>query len=356
MDINVTPEVEALLAAGAPVAIGVSGGKDSCAVALALVPWLRARQHRGEIILIHSDLGSVEWQDSLPTCQRLAKHLNTELIVVRRKAGGLMERWESRWASSVRRYANLECVKLILPWSTASMRLCTSELKTDVICSALKKRWPGKKILSVTGVRAEESANRAKAPIIQLQPKLTTLKTQGFNWNAILDWKIGDVWARMEQHGFEPHEAYRVYGASRVSCVYCILATAKDLMAGTLPPANHNIYRRMCDLELDSTFAFRETNWLCDLRPDLLSRQQQVRIPDAKRKACRRQELEAGIPKHLLYTKGWPTCLPTGEEAEMLAEIRREIGGLLAIPVRYTTKDQVLGRYRELMSLKESKA
>jgi hypothetical protein len=38
----------------------------------------------------------------------------------------MVERWESRWESSVRRYAALETVTLVLPWSTPSMRFCTS--------------------------------------------------------------------------------------------------------------------------------------------------------------------------------------------------------------------------------------
>jgi hypothetical protein len=48
--------------------------------------------------------------------------------------------WQGRWANNLTRYRDLLCVKLILPWSTPSMRFCTSELKTAVIASALKKR------------------------------------------------------------------------------------------------------------------------------------------------------------------------------------------------------------------------
>jgi hypothetical protein len=47
------------------------------------------------------------------------------LHTTRRAAGGMMERWEKRWSNNVTRYENLECVKLILPWSTPAMRYCT---------------------------------------------------------------------------------------------------------------------------------------------------------------------------------------------------------------------------------------
>src|SRR5690348_11013992 len=107
-------EIDVALSLNAPVAVGVSGGKDSCAVAIAVSEHLTAIGHTGPKILIHSDLGMVEWKDSLPTCERISKRIGWELVTVRRAAGGMMERWEQRWKNNVARYANLECVKLIL--------------------------------------------------------------------------------------------------------------------------------------------------------------------------------------------------------------------------------------------------
>jgi tRNA(Ile)-lysidine synthase TilS/MesJ len=119
--LELTDEVLALIRAGAPVAIGVSGGKDSCAVAFATVRLLDDLGHRGPRVLVHADLGEIEWKDSLPVCRRLAEVLGVELLVVARRAGGLVTRWEKRWTDNVGRYAELRCVKLILPWSTASI-------------------------------------------------------------------------------------------------------------------------------------------------------------------------------------------------------------------------------------------
>src|SRR5689334_19829780 len=133
MKICSTTEIDALIEIQAPVAIGVSGGKDSQAAALATFDYLNSKGHTGPRILIHSDLGVVEWEDSIAVCKRLAEYLKCELIIVQRKAGDMMDRWESRWESSVRRYTNLETVTLVLPWSTPAMRFCTSELKTHLI-------------------------------------------------------------------------------------------------------------------------------------------------------------------------------------------------------------------------------
>lgn len=75
----------------------MSGGKDSQASALAVCEYLDGAGHAGRRLLVHSDLGSVEWRHSQLVCQDLADHLGLELVVVRLDKGGLMERWESRW-------------------------------------------------------------------------------------------------------------------------------------------------------------------------------------------------------------------------------------------------------------------
>lgn len=47
MRLSITPEISALIATGSPVAIGVSGGKDSQAAALAVCEYLdRAGSYR----------------------------------------------------------------------------------------------------------------------------------------------------------------------------------------------------------------------------------------------------------------------------------------------------------------------
>lgn len=349
-----TAEVDAALAADSPVAIGVSGGKDSSAVALATIVYLDSVGHKGPRLLVHSDLGRVEWKDSLPSCERLAKKLGLELLVVRRQAGDMLARWEGRWKANLERYQELSCVKVILPWSTPAMRFCTSELKTDIICRALVKRFPGRTILSVTGIRREESSNRAKSPIATPQAKLksATHKTIGFNWNPILDWTLEDVLAFHRENGHELHEAYTVYGSSRVSCAFCILGSKADLKASASCPDNANVYRAMVDLELESTFAFQGDAWLCDTAPHLLTLEQKKRVPLAKAAAEKRREAEARIPSHLLYEKGWPKSVPSLAEAELLAGIRRDVAKILGVKPTFATAAEIVARYRELMAEK----
>ncbi|MDD2878328.1 MAG: phosphoadenosine phosphosulfate reductase family protein [Acidiphilium sp.] len=349
--IALTPEVTRLLAADAAVAIGVSGGKDSCAVAIAVDRHLSAIGHTGPRILIHSDLGRVEWRDSLPACQRLAERIGWELVIVRRQAGDLLHRWETRWERNIARYVALECVQVILPWSTPALRFCTSEAKTKVIASALAKRFAGRPILNVTGIRRQESASRRAKPIGTIDSNLTTRTREAFIWNPIIEWPIEQVWRTIGEAGLT-HEAYAVYGSTRVSCVFCIMSSIGDLRAAASCPDNHEIYRAMVDLEARSTFAFQGNRWLADTAPHLLDAEMRRAVTRARLAAHERMRLEARLPRHLLYVKGWPTSVPTHEEADQIAEIRRRISTLLGIDADYLTAPAVRDRYRDLIAAK----
>lgn len=69
-----------------------------------------------------------------------------------------------------------------------------------------------------------------------------------------------------------------------------------------------------------------------------------------------REQAESRIPAHLLYEKGWPTCIPTRDEAELLCEVRLQVAAAVGIPdVRYLDPDSLIGRYEELMQIKKAK-
>ena len=347
--VAVTPEVSALLEQNAVVAIGVSGGKDSDACAIAVSRYLDQIRHQGPRVLVHSDLGRIEWDDSLPSCERLAARLGWELMVVRRNAGDMMDRWLGRWTNNVRRYNDLSCVKIILPWSTPSMRFCTSELKVAVITSALKKRFPGQQIINAAGIRRQESENRRRMPVSSPQPKLQRRGLAGINWNPIIEWPVEDVFATIYSAGLRPHEAYTVYGASRVSCAFCIMSSAKDLQAAAGCAGNHEVYREMVELEIDSTFAFQGSRWLGDTAPHVLSERTRTRLVEAKRKALERQKAEATIPKHLLYKAGWPDGVPSAAEADLIAGVRSQVARLLNLNAGFLTGKTVRARYADLI-------
>lgn len=354
--VAISQEVTDLIAANCAVAFSVSGGKDGTAAAIAGVEYLNSVGHTGPRILIHADLGRVEWKDSLPSCERLAAKLGLELVVVRRQAGDMMDRWLGRWRNNVARYLNLECVKLILPWSTPSMRFCTSELKSKVMDSYLKKRFAGMDVLSVTGIRRQESSRRRTMPVSKAADTIVSKDRRGVTWNDVIEWPIEQVFAAIKQAGLDLHEAYTRYGVSRVSCCFCIMSSEADLIASASCIDNHAIYVEMVGLEVTSTFSFQEGKWLGDIAPHLLSEDLRARLAIAKANAKRREAAEARLPAQLLYESGWPTRLPTEAEAELIDEVRAEVAAAVGIPVARLGAQGVIARYEELMIEAATKA
>lgn len=351
-----TTEVDAALARDCVVAIGVSGGKDSVACAIATSRYLDQIGHAGPRVLVHADLGRVEWKDSLPACERLAAAIGWELKVVARQAGDMLARWEGRWDANVTRYAKLECAKLVLPWSTPAMRFCTSELKTAVIASALRKWYPGKTILNVAGIRRQESPARRKMPVSARMQKLCRKDAEGVSWHPIIEWKVEDVFSTIAGAGLELHEAYRVYGASRVSCAFCIMSSSADLLASASCVDNHEVYRAMVELEAKSTFAFQSGRWLADAAPDLLSQELAARVRCAKEAASEREALEKTLPAHLLYQGGWPPVVPTLDEAAVVAYVRRRVSAVVGVAADYLDAESVRERYSALKAARASRS
>lgn len=349
MPIAVTEEIAKLISANAPVAIGVSGGKDSQAAALATFNHLDTVGHTGPRILIHADLGSVEWDDSLRVCEELSDHLDCELVVVRRKAGDLMDRWERRWFLSKSRYETLSSVTLIPCWSTPSMRFCTSELKTHVIMAELKRRFKGQKILNVIGVRRDESAARARMAIAD-----SDTAGQVWTWRPIIERTTDEVFGVIDSSGLQPHPAYRIHGMTRVSCRFCIMSSVADLTAASAVEESNDIYRRMVKLEVDSSFAFQGSRWLGDVAPHLLPGDLKEALAEAQKRAVLRREIEGRVTKPMLYVKGWPTRMLTNDEAEILATVRNQVTELYGFASSCLTVDSIHQRYAQLLDEKSA--
>lgn len=236
------------------------------------------------------------------------------------------------------------------------MRFCTSELKSAPIASALVKRFPGRQIVSACGVRREEgngktSSPRTNAPTSAPNKRLVNKRTRtsGRDWNPIAAWTAADVFAFCAARGFVMHEGYEL-GMSRISCRFCIMQDIADQRVSASVLANAPVFCTIARLEIRSTFSFQGAYWLGDVAPHLLSEQEREALRASKDRARRRTEIEGRIPKHLLYTVGWPTVMPTWDEAVLLAEVRRDIGALLEIDVHYTEPQDIIDRFSELMA------
>jgi 3'-phosphoadenosine 5'-phosphosulfate sulfotransferase (PAPS reductase)/FAD synthetase len=359
--IALTPEIIGAIRAGAWIVFNLSGGKDSSAAMAAVNLFLDFFGHpRARRMAIHADLGRAEWATTPETVQRIAAEAGMPLTVVRRAAGDLVDRWIQRFESGKRRYAALETYNLIGPWSSASLRFCQSEMKAAVIGPAVARMHQGEQIISVLGLRRDESHNRASIPIAKTDERYAKAGnrhgTTMMVWHPIADWTSDAVFCAHRVLGILLHEAYSMWGSSRLSCRYCIFASQRDLEASASAPSNAEVYRELVGIEARSTFPFQPTRWLADVAPRLLSAGLRSDVVRAKADQLERRRLEASMPPGLRYVKGWPPRLPTPAEAEDIAAARRPILAHHSLPDRFPTAVSIMERFAELLAVAARKA
>ena len=349
--------VLAALHAGAWAVFNLSGGKDSSAALFAGMAALDAIDHpRDRRLAIHADLGRAEWDSTPAMVERLADLAGIELMVVRRKAGDLFDRWQQRFEAGKARYEALETYNLIGPWSSASLRFCTSEAKAQVIGPALARRLAGQTVVQILGIRRDESVARSRTP--EWKPDIRFARpgnragTAMLLWHPIVHWTTGEVFAAHDALGIPLHEAYVVYGSSRLSCRFCILQSQADAAASASAPGNTDALIHLVELEARSTFSFQPGRWLADIAPGLLPTTLRRDIGRARNLAAERRDREAALPQALRFVKGWPPRLPTLEEAQAIAEARSVILAHHNLANHYPTGDRVRARFAQLLRLK----
>lgn len=359
-DVAVDETVRAAIAEGAMFAFSLSGGKDSTATSHAALMLLDSLKHpRSQRIAIHADLGRAEWQSTPAVVERCAERLNLPLHVVRRTAGDLVARWEVRFSNALERYEALSTYNLIGPWSQANKRFCTSELKAQVIGPYLSQSFRGQTIVQVVGIRREESTGRRSTPISKpddrFAPKDNRHGTRMLLWHPGVDWSTEAVFECHKREALPLHEAYTVYGSTRLSCAFCVLASLNDLAAASRAAGNADLYRHLVSMELTSTFSFQPERWLADVAPTVLTNDQRALLGAAKADAEERRRIEAEMPADLRYVKGWPPRMPTKDEADAIAAAREPILARHSLVNRFPTGHHVLERFAELMELKDRK-
>jgi len=355
--IAVDPTILAAIACGAWFAFSLSGGKDSTLAAWTAMSLLDQLGHpRERRIAIHADLGRAEWRSTPATVEVIAARMSVPLVIVRRRAGDMVARWEQRFASGKARYEVLETYNLIGPWSSASLRFCSSELKATQIGPELARRFRGETIVSVIGLRREESTARRFTPISRTDYRFAKpgnrAGTRMISWHPLVDWTASEVFAAHDVYDLPLHESYRTYGASRLSCAFCVLASGADLSASARASANLDLYHHLVGMEAKSTFSFQPGRWLADVAPHLLPPSQQVRIERAKADAEERRGLEAQLPADLRFIKGWPPRVPTRDEAMQIATLRAPILRRHGLKNIYPTGPAVQARFDELLAAK----
>ena len=191
---------------------------------------------RDRFVVVHCDLGRVEWEGTAELAAEQAAHYGLRFEIVRRDLGDLLDQVESRHATNVSKG------KDIAPWPSSQARWCTSDQKTAQVLKLITRLTDelahlGRqvRILNCLGIRAEESAARAKKAAWEKDPKACNGKRDVDRWLPIFAWTEEQVWDRIWASGVRWHDAYDK-GMSRLSCAFCVLASKGDLIIA----AQHN--------------------------------------------------------------------------------------------------------------------
>lgn len=307
--------VERALQAGADCVWSLSGGKDSQALVILGAAWYRAMGFPGRQYIVHADLGRAEWPQTAAFVEQIAAQADLPLVVVRRPKGDLVSRFEERlastrgtgtpfWPSSDSRYCTSHLkggpIDTVLRdpapfWPSSDSRYCTSDQKRGPIDTQLRT---AEVVVSVEGVRGNESRDRAKKLVVEVRKSITAKSTVSkrrnlagmtptqalaarvpgqrvaLNWRPLFHWTIDEIWqaigtssaelvhrqdlyraGREEEAlaGWPGHPAY-VFGNERLSCAFCVLGSSNDLLNG----AQHNpeLYGHLIQLEIlgEATF------------------------------------------------------------------------------------------------------
>lgn len=227
--------VAELIARGAIFYVSHSGGKDSQAMHIALSRVVPADQ----IVVVHADLGAIEWQGVQDHIRETLRH---PLNVVRAK---------KTFFDMVRHRA---ATRPDVPaWPSSATRQCTSDLKRDPIHSFIRRDLAARgQLLAVncTGLRAAESSSRARKDPMALNKRLSKAGREVWEYLPIHHLTEAQVFALIRLAGEAPFWAYAEN--KRLSCVFCIMACEGDLRHGARQ--RPELYQAYLALE-------RETGW-----------------------------------------------------------------------------------------------
>jgi 3'-phosphoadenosine 5'-phosphosulfate sulfotransferase (PAPS reductase)/FAD synthetase len=236
------------------IIVAFSGGKDSLACVLHL---LKSGVDPRKIELHHHDVDGggnifMDWAVTPDYCRKVAAALGGGLpLYFSYKVGGFereMNRNETVTApirfeepdgnggikiTEVGGQRGKKGVRMKFPQLAADLktRWCSAYLKIDVMSAAIcnQPRFRKKRLLVVTGERADESTARAKYKTFEPhrtdRRKGTTARSRlADHWRPIHAWSDAQVWDIIKEFGVVPHVAYQL-GWSRLSCLACIFGS-----------------------------------------------------------------------------------------------------------------------------------
>lgn len=231
---ELTAEIRSLIDRRALFVLNHSGGKDSQCMTIKLA---RVIPH-DQLLVIHATLREMEWPGALELARHQAASLNVPFIVAQAEKS-LLEMVARR----------KELRPDVPSWPSAQHRQCTSDLKRGPIEREIRGYMKEKGlslVVSCTGVRAAESAARAKLEVFRFNDSNSRAGREWYDWAPIHGMPTHEVFATIAAAGQKPHYAYES-GNQRLSCIFCIMASKNDLANG----ARHHpeLFARYLEME-----------------------------------------------------------------------------------------------------------
>lgn len=199
------------------ILINSSAGKDSQAMLTHLVWLARLAGCLDRLLVVHADLGRVEWEGTRQLAEAQARHYGVPFVAVARDRD-LLSQIEHEQQD----------------WPDSKARFCTSDHKTSQVTKLITKlvneRWDGSqpvRILNCLGIRGQESPKRRKKPPLSVDAA-SNGKRIVHRWLPIHQWVEEQVWQVILTSKVPYHWAYDV-GMSRLSCCFCVMASKRDL-------------------------------------------------------------------------------------------------------------------------------
>lgn len=200
------------------ILVNSSAGKDSQAMLDHVVSLATADGVKDRVVVVHCDLGRVEWAGTRDLAELQAKAYGVRFEVVSRELGDLLDQVEARGM-----------------WPDNRTRYCTSDQKRaqvlKLMTALVKERWAGApvRILNCLGIRAQESTARSKLCELELNERATNGRREVWTWHPIFEWGLDRVWSTIRASGVPHHPAYDL-GMPRLSCVFCIFSGRNALL------------------------------------------------------------------------------------------------------------------------------
>ena len=212
--------------------VSISGGKDG-QVALHKVCEEASRLGiLDRVYALHADLGADEWPGTGHYVRAQADRAGVPLLVCSRigqrkkgNAGKLYsdgEIYGDLHDYVVRRFRT----GITRAWYRQDARWCTSEFKRgplNALSGRLNTALGGEgPVLSVRGMRAEESTARRRMPSFGKDERWSSSRRHMDVWLPVHNWTEAEIWGCIVTHDLPYHWAYDL-GMPRLSCAICML-------------------------------------------------------------------------------------------------------------------------------------